>query len=311
MKKNIGLNGLRGFERPVVMAIGVFDGVHRGHQKVIARCLEEANRLLGISAVLTFHPHPAKIVRPETAPRLLTTEEQDRELFDRLGVELCVTIDFDRRIQQMKAVEFLQLLLKACPTLRTVVVGHDWHFGRERDGNFSVLKKFCDDYGLSAIQVDPVVDEASGEVISSTRIRKLILAGKMREAEALLGRPYSIVAKVVHGDGRGAKLGFPTANMETENELIPAVGVYAVRVRAGSKSWPGAMNIGFRPTVDVVAKSEPVLEVHLLDFSGDLSGRSLEVEFQARLRDEKKFSGIEELRAQITKDVEAVREMAI
>jgi riboflavin kinase/FMN adenylyltransferase len=137
MKERMGLSALRGFERPMVLGIGVFDGVHLGHQAVIRRCVEEARRLIGVSAVLTFHPHPAKVVRPETAPPLLTTEEQDRQLFDRLGVELCVTIDFDRQIRQMRAVDFLELLLKACPTLRTIVVGHDWHFGRERDGKRS------------------------------------------------------------------------------------------------------------------------------------------------------------------------------
>ena len=307
MKERMGLTALRGFERPVVLAIGVFDGIPRGHQKVIQRCVEEAGRLMGVSAVLTFHPHPAKVVRPETAPLLLSTEAQDRELFGRLGVELCVTIDFDQAIQGMHAVEFLQLLLKSCPTLRTVVVGHDWHFGKGRDGNFDVLKKFCDDYGLSAIQVEPVRDEATNEIISSTRIRGLIAQGNLAEAEKLLGRPYAIQAKVVPGDGRGNRLGFPTANLETQNEVIPPLGVYAVGVRADSKTYRGAMNIGFRPTVDPAPAGEPVLEVHLLDFSGDLSGRGLEVEFRARLRDEQKFSSLDELKAQIAKDVEKTR----
>jgi riboflavin kinase / FMN adenylyltransferase len=307
MKAKLGLAALRGFERPVVLAIGVFDGVHLGHQKVIRCCVEEARRLMGVSAVLTFHPHPAKVVRPDSAPPLLTSEEQDRELFDRLGVELCVTIDFDAKIQQMHATEFLQLLLKSCPTLRAVVVGHDWHFGRQRDGNFSVLKKFCDDHGLTAIQVEPVIDPATQEIISSTLIRKWIAEGKLADAERLLGRPYALRARVVGGEGRGRGIGFPTANLETDNELIPAVGVYAVRVRSEAKEWRGAMNIGFRPTVDAQPKARPVLEVHLLDFSGDLSGKELEVEFLRRLRDEKKFSGPEELKAQIAKDVEAVR----
>lgn len=307
MNAKMGLAALRGFERPVVLAIGVFDGVHRGHQKVIQTCVDEARRLLGISAVLTFHPHPAKVVRPESAPRLLTTEEQDRELFDKLGVELCVTIDFDSKIQQMRATEFLELLLRSCPTLRAVIVGHDWHFGRERDGNFGVLKEFCESHGLTAIQVEPVVDSQSGEIISSTRIRKLIGEGKLEEAERLLGRPFAIRAKVVGGAGKGRGLGFPTANLETDNEIVPPVGVYKVRVRSGSQSWRGAMNIGFRPTLDKKPGDHPVLEVHLLDFSGHLPGQELEVEFLRRLRDEKKFSGPDELKAQIARDVEAVR----
>ncbi len=309
MKERMGLAALRGFERPLVLAIGVFDGVHRGHQKVIQCCVQEARRLMGISAVLTFHPHPAKVVRPETAPRLLSTEEQDRELFDRLEVELCVTMDFGSAVQSMRAVEFLQLLLKSCPTLRAVVVGHDWHFGRERDGNFTVLKKFCDDHGLTAIQVEPVIDGETKEIISSTRIRKLIAEGRLGDAERLLGRPYAIQAKVIRGEGRGRQIGFPTANLETQNEAIPPVGVYAVRVTVGPKSWRGAMNIGFRPTVDTRPALKPILEVHVLDFSGDFAGRTVEVEFRARLREEKKFSGLDELKDQIAKDVEAVRAM--
>lgn len=309
MKERMGLAALRGFERPVVLAIGVFDGVHRGHQAVIERCLEEARRLIGVSAVLTFHPHPAKIVRPESAPLLLTTEEQDRERFEKIGVELCVTIDFDEHIREMGAEDFLKLLLKSCPTLRAVVVGHDWHFGRERDGNFAVLKTFCDRHGLTAIQVAPVVDASTGEIISSTRIRKLIGEGRLEDAARLLGRPYAIEAAVVSGDGRGKHLGFPTANLETANEMLPPAGVYAVRVTLGPTAWRGAMNIGFRPTVDFQPKAAQVLEVHLLDFSGDMVGRTVGVEFRARLRDEKKFSGPAELSAQIARDVEAVRAM--
>jgi riboflavin kinase/FMN adenylyltransferase len=309
MKERMGLAALRGFERPVVLAIGVFDGVHRGHQAVIERCIAEARRLIGVSAVLTFHPHPAKIVRPESAPLLLTTEEQDRRLFETLGVELCVTIDFDAKIREMSSGEFLKLLLTSCPTLRAIVVGHDWHFGRERDGNFEVLKKFCDEFGLTAIQVAPVMDEPTSEIVSSTRIRKLLGEGRLEDAARLLGRPFSITAAVVSGDGRGKRLGFPTANLETGNETLPPIGVYAVRVTLGPKTWRGAMNIGFRPTVDGRLQSAPVLEVHLLDFSGDLSGRTVEIEFRARLRDEKKFSGPAELSAQIARDVEAVRAM--
>jgi len=315
MKERIGISGLRGFERPIVIAIGVFDGVHLGHQRVVLTCVEEARRLLGVSAVLTFHPHPARVVRPETAPPLLTTEKQDRDLFGRLGVELCVTIDFDERVRQMTAVEFLQLLLKSCPTLRAVVVGHDWHFGRERDGNFTVLKKFCDDFGLQAVQVPPVSDPVSGEIISSTRIRKAVAAGRLEEAARQLGHPYAIEGTIVSGAGRGREIGFPTVNLRTDNEVVPAVGVYAVRVRAGGKMYSGAMNIGFRPTfartnrdVDASPEPKPVLEIHLLDFAGALSGE-VEVEFRARLRDEKKFRGVDELKAQIAKDVEAVRAM--
>ena len=299
---------MRGFERPVILAIGVFDGVHRGHQKVIRRCVEEAERLMGVSALLTFHPHPAKVVRPESAPLLLTTEEQDRELFSKFGVELCVTVNFESEVRRMHATEFLEMLLKCCPTLRTIVVGYQWHFGKDRDGNFEVLKKFADGYGLTALEVEPVRDEQTNEIISSTRIRKLIETGRLAEAESLLGRPFTIKGKVVRGENRGKALGFPTANLETENEMLPPVGVYAVLVRTGGKSHRGAMNLGFRPTYGT-RSAKPVLEVHLLDFSGDLLGSEVEVDFVSRLRDERKFSNPDELRTQIQKDVQRTREL--
>ncbi|MBV9464061.1 MAG: bifunctional riboflavin kinase/FMN adenylyltransferase, partial [Verrucomicrobiae bacterium] len=200
---------------------------------------------------------------------------------------------------------FLTELRSVCPNLRAVIVGHQWHFGCDRDGNFSVLSRFAAERGFEAVEVPPVRHE--GEIISSTRIRALVGEGRMEEAARLLGRPYSIRARVVPGSGIGRMLGFPTANLQVENELLPAPGVYACRVRSEGESHAAALNCGHRPTLPGQATASLTVEAHLIDFRGDLKDARVEVDFGTRLRDERKFAGAEELRAQIARDVAGVR----
>jgi riboflavin kinase/FMN adenylyltransferase len=287
------------------MAIGVFDGVHLGHQAVIREAVRRAAEAEGDTLVLTFHPHPAKIVRPASAPPLLTTEQQDYELFSSLDVDACLILDFTEELQQWSARRFLDGIQHAAPSTRAIVVGPNWHFGREREGNFSVLNSWAAGRSIAAIEVPPVLVE--NEVVSSTSIRRFVAEGNLAAANARLGRPYQLTGRVVSGLGLATKLGFSTANLAIENELLPANGVYAARVPFGNKALAAAVSIGVRPTI--VREGPVVVEVHLLDFAGTLRGHHLRVDFLMRLREERRFDSTDELKAQVARDIEEVRRM--
>jgi riboflavin kinase / FMN adenylyltransferase len=300
------LSELSQFNKPISLALGVFDGVHLGHQAVIRQAVHEAHLLAGDAAILTFHPHPAKILRPEKAPLLLTTEQQDFELFSALDLDICVILDFNEELSLCPAGDFLELLLTSAPTLKTLVVGPNWHFGRERGGDFKFLKRWAKKNGLRAVELKPVV--WGSEVISSTVIRRLIAKGEIVAANQRLGRSYQLLGRVVRGEGLGTKIGFPTANLEIENELIPPKGVYAARILLEGEVFAAAVNIGTRPTVS--HKNITTMEAHILEFVGDLYGHHLRVDFLAKIRDEQKFGTLNDLKMQIKEDTKLALHIA-
>jgi riboflavin kinase / FMN adenylyltransferase len=300
------LSELSTLKHPLVFAFGVFDGVHLGHQAVIRKAARLAREMDGDAVVLTFHPHPSKVLRPKSPPLLLTTEQQDHDLFSSLDADVCVTLEFNTELSQLSASDFLEQLRKNAPMLKAVVVGHDWHFGRGREGDFKLLKAWADQQKLQAIEVAPV--KMNNEIISSTLIRSLVGAGNMVEVNQRLGRSYQIMGRVVRGKGIGTQLGFPTTNIEVENELIPAPGVYAARALIEGEVCAAAVNIGTRPTI--TDSSEITVEAFLIGFVGDLYGHHLRLDFLQRIRNEQKFESLEALIAQIKLDIQTTLHVA-
>jgi riboflavin kinase/FMN adenylyltransferase len=286
-----------------VVTIGNFDGVHLGHRAILGRVLQRARELDGEAVAITFDPHPLKVLRPEMSLPLLTTCDQKLGLLAACGLDAVVLLPFTRELAALPARDFVQQYFCQRLQVREVVVGHDYRFGRGREGDIDLLQEMGAQCGFTTQVVWAV--EADGAVVSSSLIRALLRLGKVAEAARLLGRPYGVVGQVVRGKGRGGKLlGVPTANLCPANELLPASGIYAVRVRRGAKTLPGVANIGTCPTFDNQVLS---LEVHLLEFSGELYGENLEVQFVRRLREERRFASIEALAAQIHADIEQAR----
>ena len=288
---------------PVALAIGVFDGVHLGHQEVIRGALDFSEKHGGSAVVMTFDPHPIKVLRPQAAPRLLCSTRHKLRILDQLGVAHTLVVPLMRNGEDLSEAMFVDSLVSACRPLGFISVGYTWAFGKGREGNIHQLMELGEAhgfgvYGVPAVQVD-------GQVVSSTLIREAVRSGDFAQAKKLLGRDYTVLGDVVKGKQLGRQLGFPTANVAVENEELPPSGVYAVRVQSSrfkAQGWNGVANLGFRPTVDANA-SERSLEVHLLDFDGDLYESEMEVAFVKQLREEKKFAGLEELKAQIARDV--------
>jgi riboflavin kinase/FMN adenylyltransferase len=291
------------FSRTVV-TVGNFDGVHLGHRAILARVCQRARELGCQPVVLTFDPHPAKVLKPEANLRLLTTPAQKVELLTAAGLSV-VMLPFTREFAAIRAQDFVRDYLVERLRVREVVIGHDYCFGYKREGNIELLQKMGQALGFTVQVVWAVeVDDA---VVSSSLIRAMLQLGKVREAGRLLGRAYSVSGRVVPGKGRGARmLGVPTANLVTENDLLPACGIYAVRVSRDGKKLPGVANIGTCPTFN---NEELTLEVHLLDFNGDLYGETMAVEFVARLREERRFPSIDALAAQIRVDMAEARKV--
>jgi riboflavin kinase/FMN adenylyltransferase len=290
---------------PLCVAIGVFDGVHLGHQALIRRAIGEAERMQGSAVVLTFHPHPARVLRPDSAPHLLTSTPHKLRLIEELGCQFLLQIKFDAAFAAQPPEVFIEGLVRSASSLRMVCVGHNWAFGKGRAGNVALLAVLGEKFGFETLEIEPV--EVDGELVSSTRIRKAIEAGDFETAHHFLGRDYTILGTVQPGAGRGRGIGFPTANLAAHNERFPPNGVYAVRVFMDSRWFQGVANVGVRPTV--ANTLDRVLEVHIFDFSGDRYGQDLEVKFERFLRPEKKFSSLEELRTQIARDAALAREI--
>ena len=282
------------------VTIGVYDGVHRGHQTVLSDMAVQAGAL-GVAqrAVLTFDRHPLALVAPERVPRLLTTIEQRLEVLEALGVDFVGILPFEQ-IRAMHAADFVHQVLLGSLGAKLVVVGTNFRFGRNREGDVSVLRHEGIRHGF---QVDAVeLLRGEGTTVSSSAIRSLLSAGDVEDVEHALGRPFELRGLVVAGDGRGRGIGFPTANLSFADELaVPARGVYAVLVKVGDRPVPGVANVGVRPTFGGEVLT---VEVHLLGFDDDLYGQTLAVGFKYRLRDELRFSGVDELVAQIAKDAE-------
>jgi riboflavin kinase/FMN adenylyltransferase len=295
-------------ERPArwqhpVLALGNFDGLHRGHTKIIERVRRVAGERAATAVVMTFDPHPPRIVRPDKAPPLLMTKEQRLEALERAGVGGVAVVRFTHELSQWDPEMFVRTVLVEWLRVSEVWVGANFLFGRDRAGNFSLLRSLGARYGFRAEKIDPV--RYKEFVVSSTRIRRLIGEGRVDEAGALLGHPYALAGTVVPGDHRGRAIGFPTANLATANELLPPHGVYATTVRLDGVIYPSVTNIGVRPTFG--AEGRVVVETHLLGVDMDLYGRSIALGFVQRVRDERRFDGVAELQAQIAADVQKAR----
>jgi riboflavin kinase/FMN adenylyltransferase len=291
------------FNQQLFLALGVFDGIHRGHAEVIGAAIRMARRAGGLAGVVTFEPHPIQVLAAERAPsRLLASLDHKARLLAGLGVDFLLAIDFTEEFAQTSAEEFLSSLL-ASGKVHGMSVGQDWRFGRERKGDVEMLGREAEKRGFLFCAASPVLH--AGERISSTRIRKAISAGRLADAAAMLGRAYAVEGLVVKGQQMGRTLGFPTANVALGDEQLPPDGVWGVRVRCGNDRMCGVANLGFRPTVHGTAR---VLEAHLFDFSGDLYGKRIECEFVRHLREERKFPSLDALCEQIHLDRDAAKQ---
>ena len=297
------LERLRG---PLFLAIGVFDGVHRGHQAVISTSADHAAASNGTPVVVTFDPHPEKVLRPQAAPHLLSATEHKIALIRALGVEHLLIITFDKQFAATEPEDFVQKLVIQSKPLQEICVGHEWSFGKNRRGNLDLLKKLGAKFNFDVVGIPPV--KINGAVVSSTAIRQAIEKGDLAKAAEMLGREYTILGTVTRGDNLGKKIGFPTANLSAHSEQFPPNGVYVAEARIDGELYRGVINLGIRPTVSI-GKSERVLEIHLFDFNRDIYGHDVEVRFLKFLRSEKKFQDLDTLVQQIRQDVEQARQL--
>lgn len=281
-----------------VLALGNFDGVHRGHQKILERLRRVASERGATPVVMTFDPHPPRVVRPDKAPPLLMTKAQKLEAVAALGVQGAAIVRFTPELSRWDPDAFVQRVLVDWLHVSEVWVGANFLFGHDRAGNFSLLRTLGASYGFKAEKIDPV--RYKDFVVSSTRIRRLVSEARVDEAGALLGRQYFIDGIVVEGQRRGRTIGFPTANLHTENELLPPHGVYATTATIGGVIHASVTNVGVRPTVDDSGRVS--VETHVFDFNGDLYGSPVRLGFVQRLRDERAFESLEALRTQIAAD---------
>jgi riboflavin kinase/FMN adenylyltransferase len=292
------------FDR-VCLAIGAFDGIHLGHQRVIGQARDDA-RTKGVrSVVLTFDPHPMRILQPDKALQLLTSTEHKLKLLEKMGVDASLVLDFDKSFSLLPAEKFIETVAKT-NCVQEICVGTRFRFGHNRAGDVRLLETLAPKYGFVAREIKPVqLDE---EMISSTAIRQYVLRGQLDRAAAMLGRQFSVLGTVVPGDHRGREIGFPTANLNPHDEVLPPDGVYVVRVWLGQGSFGGVANIGKRPTFEL-RNTQRILEVHILNFDAAIYGQNVEVEFAKKLRDEKRFDSVDTLRVQITADLQIARKL--
>jgi riboflavin kinase/FMN adenylyltransferase len=280
-----------------VLALGNFDGLHRGHLKIVERVKRGALEHGGCPMAMTFDPHPPRVVRPDKAPPLLMTHAQKLEALQRAGLQAVAVVRFTHELSRWDPETFVRTVLVDWLRVSEVWVGANFLFGRDRTGNFSLLRTLGQRYGFRAEKIDPV--RYKEFVVSSTRARRLVGEARMDEAGGLLGHPYYIDGTVVEGRRKGRELGFPTANLRTDNELVPPDGVYATTVTVDGIVHAAIANIGVRPTF---GESERTIEAHLLNFNGDLYGKTVRLAFVQRLRDERRFEDVDALRAQIEAD---------
>jgi riboflavin kinase/FMN adenylyltransferase len=286
-----------------VATIGNFDGVHRGHRAILERLLSRGRADGHPTLLITFEPHPLKVLAPDRAPRMLTTSRQRLALLEATGIDFLLVLPFTVELAEVTAERFAREYLLEGLALRCVYVGENFNFGKGRAGNADLLARLCGELGIRAETVPEI--RYLGSPISSSRIRRALLGGEVELAGELLGRPYGIEGTVVHGESRGAALGIPTANLDTPNELIPQDGVYITEAVIDGRRSPAVTNIGSRPTF---AGASYAVETHVLDSPGDLYGRAFEVRFRARLRQELKFSSPGALIEQVRRDIERARE---
>jgi riboflavin kinase / FMN adenylyltransferase len=290
----------------VCLALGMFDGVHLGHQHVIRQALLDARALGARAVVATFDPHPLHVLHPDKAPRLLQPLGQRLAAIAQLGVDATLVLRFNAAFSQRTGEQFVRDLVAGFGRLRSFTVGQGFHFGHQRSGNVPLLRTLGRELGFAVHAMAPI--HIGAEIVSSTRVRAALREGRLGHVAELLGRPYALSGRVLRGDQLGRQLGFPTANLDVAGLELPPFGVYAARVRVGGRSYAAALNLGLRPTL---ASPEPQLrfEAHLIGFHGDLYEQELEVEFVRPLRSEKKFPTLDALRSQIARDVAATREL--
>ena len=294
------INELRDRIHASCATIGNFDGVHLGHQKLIARVRDRARILKISSVVITFDPHPLRVLVDKKTPPFITLTEQKLELISKLEVDYVLCIKFTKDLAALKPEEFVQKYLVNGLKLKELIIGYDYAFGKGRRGNFELLNKLGEKFGFAVEQLSPVM--VDGAIVSSTRIRDMVQAGMVWEARKLLGRFYRVQGKVITGQKRGGPLlGFPTANICLKDELFPKTGVYAVWVEVLGQVYPGVANIGYNPTFGNDYLS---VEAHILNFKQNIYGQDIRVHFVQRLRSEKKFSGLNKLKRQIQADIE-------
>lgn len=287
----------------LVLTVGSFDGVHRGHQAILKTVIDRARERGGTSALMSLHPHPKAFFQGLDDFALLTDSIQKQALLKEAGLDAYFILPFNASVAQMEPIDFLaRILVERCKAVH-VIVGDDFSFGAGARGNVNFLQQEGARFGLTAEVLEPVLID--GARVSSTRIRTLVTEGAMEDAKRLLGRPYAIAGTVARGRGMGRELGFPTANLIPNGVLLPALGIYAALVSIGHQKVRAAVNIGYAPTLP---HEHPVVEAHLLDYSGELVGTRLEVELFHRLRGEAKFDGLSELKAAIEKDIVDIRQ---
>jgi riboflavin kinase/FMN adenylyltransferase len=288
-----------------VLTIGNFDGVHKGHLALFDKVKERAKAIGGLSVVMTFEPHPLKVMRPADGPRLITHTGQKLELIEKAGIDIIVCVSFDREFAAIPARDFIENILVQKIGIKEIVVGYDYTFGHNREGDINLLREIGNKRGFVVHLVGPIqIDQT---LVSSTSIRRMIQEGRLAEAKVLLGREFEVQGTVVKGHNRGGRLlGFPTANLNPHGELLPKRGVYAVKLVVDDVLYSGVTNVGYNPTFGDTGLT---VETHVLGYSGDLLGKTIKVRFIERLRDEKTFKSLEELSDQIAQDIAHAKEV--
>jgi riboflavin kinase / FMN adenylyltransferase len=287
-----------GILRGTVLTLGVFDGLHLGHQRIMQTVVERAQSVNAVPTVITFDPHPRAVLHPENAPPLLQTLDQRLANFEILGIEQTIVIRFDKEFATLEAETFLRDIVHERLQAREVYLGKGFFFGKNRGGNIELLREMSKKLGFFADEVPEV--QLRGQRISSSEIRRLLADGKVNLVRRMLGRPYGVEGQIIHGFRRGHTIGFPTANLHPHNRVIPKYGVYATATLIEGVWRRSITNVGVRPTFE--DQQEPSIESYIFDFAGDLYGDVLRVRFLHRIRDERKFSGVDELRGQIERD---------
>lgn len=295
--------GIETFEKisDAVVTTGTFDGVHIGHQSIISRLNEVAKKVKGESVILTFYPHPRMVLQEDCDLKLITTIEEKIDLFRKTGLDHLIIHPFTKDFSRTTSLEFVRNILVEKIGTQRLVIGYDHHFGRNREGSFEHLKEFSSLYGFEVEEISAKdIDDVN---VSSTKIRKALLDGDVKTATTYLGHNFQLTGVVVHGNKVGRELGYPTANIDIQNEykLIPAEGIYAVKVRLNHKTFGGMLNIGRRPTINS-GNGQLTIEVNIFDFNQDIYGQAIQLELIERIRDEKKFKSKEELIAEMKKD---------
>jgi riboflavin kinase/FMN adenylyltransferase len=304
MKVLRAIDELKSLPGSTHLAIGVFDGLHVGHQAVIGSALESSRQSEGNAVAVTFDPHPVRVLRPEKAPRLLTSTRHKVKLIEKLGVDAVLLLEFTLEFSKTRPEIFIDKLVQAAKHLSQICVGQEWTFGANRSGSIRLLEELAPKMRFEVASVPPVL--VNGRVVSSTLIRSAVESGDLESAANYLGRDFTILGTVAEGRQLGRRLGFPTANLRAHNELFPPNGVYAAKAWFREDEYGGVVNIGVRPTIENET-GERILELHLFDFDQQIYGEDVEVAFLAYLRPEQKFSGVAELQAQIQRDAEKAR----